>query len=237
MSMAEADGDAAWAAISKGVFMGMLVEELTYLCDQIVKGCDQAFGRAEPPTAGTNYFRSDPEAITILERVVSDAARAKALIEHRQKGKKQHAGEYVVQEARASWFQEVFAGIELAPLLTSQLRNSIEHFDEYVIGLAYDDHRGRVPPATFYPTNWLFGSKEWRGYDLDLPDNMVPVRVYFVAERAFVNCGREADIGGIADAARQMLDRLKLVVDVERGLPVSSLILPPSAVWQPRGAG
>ena len=205
--MSEADYDAFWAAIEKSHLADVYLWEAFWLADSIVHWCDDVFAKAPPPPP--DYIKIEPELMQLLQSVVSASARLRTLLverPHRDK-RNQSALDHAVQVRRARWIGSVvLAGLKLPTIATSGVRNSLEHFDQYIDSEAIRWLRGGLPPRKGLPVDMVMSA---RASTMDLLKAEVLIRVYVAAERRFVNSDTEIDMAALQAEASAVRERLR----------------------------
>ena len=96
-------------------------------------------------------------------------------------------------------------GIKLAELLNAKVRNTLEHFDEYLdeANLALSD--ARVPPSPMAAYNMVLS--RWDAIN----PRVYPIRLYISAERKFYNMKWSVDLDAINKEASAIAERLAVV--------------------------
>lgn len=220
----------AWAAIVQSPFAGSYVAELFWLARDIVETCDRVFLNSDPNVLRPRYRIKDSylevhQAVHFdIYRALSDAARIRLLVSPRTKRRDQTAEQYEVQQARTQWLSNVLAGLPLGEVLDPRVRNSLEHFDEYLDNTALRSYRGEIPRPTLLPLDVALGRENaLDGFDVGgKKPTLYPLRVYLAEERCFVNCGRRISLETLRKECAGIRDHLLPLLSsmngqVERG--------------------
>jgi len=145
--------------------------------------------------------------------VLNNAARIRALIKSRPKGKSQGAAMYALQERRIKWLAGLLADLPTAQVLHSKVRNTLEHFDEYLDETALKSRRSQISRPTIFPVDVILG-REGTLEQFDVGGSsptVYPLRVYLAEERVFVNCGARLDLDAISNECRGITERLESI--------------------------
>jgi hypothetical protein len=202
-----ADGAELWRRVESSPMAHLYVEEAYWLARGIAQGCDEIFeatpAPTEPPPA--NYIKVDGELHLKMVRVLSEAAKLRALIASRPKSKEQALSEHAFQEARAQWLRTFLGGVSLDAVSNARARNSVEHFDEYLDEIARQTARRLINR----PTAVLFNMTLGRPNALDVGSgSVVELRVFLASDRVFVNAGYRVDFQALRDLATAVAERL-----------------------------
>jgi hypothetical protein len=109
---------------------------------------------------------------------------------------------YNLRQKRSKILRDTLSGVKLEEILNNKLRNSLEHFDEYL-----DENIVRLiekgpPPASHAAYNMVLSHREI------FKPQVYPIRLYVASERKFYNMRFSIDIGKIYAEASAILDRL-----------------------------
>jgi hypothetical protein len=180
---------------------------------------EDVFSAAPKPPSIDDFVQIDSAVIQSLFTALSAAARIRALIADRPRRKSQKISEYEVQTKRIAWLRdEVLHGVKLERLLDGQVRNTIEHFDEYIDRSALGFATGKFPTPSLAPIDFVVSRR--RALQRFALERKVPnlhfMRAFIASERVFVNCGHEISIQGLHTECRRIVKRLvPLVPDPE----------------------
>ena len=165
----------------------MLVElyfaEAWALAISVREQCEQVFLLAKSSTErGGSYMAVLPEVHKLIASCLSDTANLKKLIRTSSSRKEKETKRgFDLRQYRARMLSELLVGVQFQELTNARLRNTIEHFDEYLDSavLALSDRKTRKSP--------------WAGYNLvvsalTIHDPPVhPIRVYSADDRTYHN--------------------------------------------------
>jgi hypothetical protein len=177
--------------------------EFLRLVSNIALKSEAIFARAPAKQCGNDYLAPDPELHSIIASLLSDAANAKNLIVDeipKSKISKQLAS---MRQKRARALLEEVKGIELTALLDKKVRNSIEHFDEY-LDQANVVLGGKPSTNRLALFNFVLSSRRL----FEQYDRTFPLRVYIADERVYENFELKIDIGKLYAESVQLRDRL-----------------------------
>ncbi len=198
-----------WEKAASGPWKQVYVSELYWLTHESVRVCDRIFESVEPAPPGQYYLRVDFDIHSRIYGVLNNAARIRALIKPRPRRRDQSARQYAFQDHRTKWLAGLVAGLPTDEIFHAKVRNSLEHFDEYLdtsaIRLADRVNGGR---GTVMPLDMTFS--EPSVLSTLTPDSVVyPLRVYLAEERVFENCGVRIDLGKLAAECEGLRGRLQ----------------------------
>ena len=145
--------------------------------------CERVFVLAKSSAeSGGSYMAVRPEVHKLIASCLSDAANLKKLIRtSSSRGDKETKRGYDLRQYRAKMLSDLLLQVDFQELTNARLRNTIEHFDEYLDSavLALSDSKARKSP--------------WAGYNLvvsalTIHDPPVhPIRVYSADDRTYHN--------------------------------------------------
>lgn len=176
--------------------------ELRWLAHSIQTKAEKLFAEAKVPDEG-NVIQVNPELHSLIASILSDAANLKKLVvtPHTRLG-----GEtgrlYRLRKARAAALREAIDGIQLVELLNSKIRNTLEHFDEYL-----DEANIAVSEATTPPSPMAAYNMVLSRWEVFTPP-VYPVRLYISSERKFYNMKWSVDINAMHKEASAIVERL-----------------------------
>lgn len=183
--------------------LGLYRHELWYLASSIVLRCQSVFEKTRPPESGY-YLQVAPEIHAEIFGVLSQAAALKKLIATAPaKGKDESRRVYQLRRHRAKVLAELLHGIDLEEILKAKVRNTIEHFDEYLDEAIVElSHAGpKAPPAAAY--NLVLS--DWGVFS----PPPFPIRVYIAADQTFHNLKWSISLARICAEAKQIVARLR----------------------------
>ena len=186
-----------------GHALGFYGHELWYLASSVKNRCEAIFTATQVPESG-HYIKVDAAIHSDIFGVLSQAAGIKKLMltpSAKSKGESRRA--FQLRRFRAHFMAEFLRPLKLSEVLEAKVRNTIEHFDEYL-----DEAVIQVSDPATRPSPWA-------AYNMVLSDwgvfnpRVFPVRVYIAAEKVFYNMQWSIDIGKIHVEASSILDLLR----------------------------
>jgi hypothetical protein len=188
--------------ITKNSLFSLYFHELGWLTSAIKKNCEAIFAETPIPDEGY-YIKVQPELHALIESVLMNAGHIRKLLHTSEKRyKNESVAVYNLRQKRSKILRETLSGVKLEEILNNKLRNSLEHFDEYL-----DENIVRLtekgpPPATHAAYNMVLSHREI------FKPQVYPIRLYIAGERKFYNMRFSIDIGKIHAEAAAILKRL-----------------------------
>jgi hypothetical protein len=196
---------------SETALFRVYLHELFMLAKSVRDRCETVFAKTPPPQTGY-YINVDPDLHSAINAILIDAANIKKLI---QTSPKRRRGEskkvYDLRQERSHLLRDLLAGIQLDDILDTKVRNTLEHFDEYLDETNVRLSSGKAPPAPMAAYNMAFS--EW---GVTVP-RCFPLRLYVADERKFYNMKYSIDLARLREQAIAILDRLA-VSEFMRGI-------------------
>lgn len=199
--------------------LGLYGQELWYLAVSIKDKCEEIFEKAPVPEKD-GYITVDPEVHTLISSVLSHSANIKKLLKTpTQKQRNESTAAYNLRQHRAKELAEVFKDISLSEIMNAKVRNTLEHFDEYLDQsiVQLSDSKKRKSPWAAY--NMVLSKK-----DIFNP-HAFPVRVYISEERKFYNMKWSIDIGLIYQQSEAMIEVLQKTGEFPEGAEHGGLLI------------
>ena len=184
----------------------LYIHELWWLAHGIKTKTDKLFAEAKVPDEG-NVIQVSPELHSLIASVLSEAANLKKLLVTPSARLNGESGrQYRLRKARAAALRELLAGVTLAELLNAKVRNTLEHFDEYLdeANLVITD--AKVPPSPMAAYNMVLS--RWEVFDA----RVYPIRLYISSERKFYNMKWSVDLDAMNREASAIVERLATVM-------------------------
>jgi hypothetical protein len=148
---------------------GCLLNELYWLAETIKRTAEGIFAKARPGSNDQTYLQVDHNLHRQMITVLSDAVKIKALLVERRKRKGQSTAEHEILVRRAHRLRhEVLTGIEISELFDAKVRNSLEHFDEYLDATVIRCYQRKAGLPTLLPVDLSMGNR------FDLPCSVRP---------------------------------------------------------------
>lgn len=226
----------AWAAIRASPMAGVYLVELFELAAQVVAAVDTAMPLVPTPDPEHEFIVVNHEIHRKLLGALAAAARIRALFAERGSNSKQTPLEHKVSVRRAAWLrQEVLADIDLGVLEDAQVRNTIEHFDEYIDRAALQAFGGEIPLPALIPVDMALSARNVlnqfavHGHE----PTIYWVRVYVSGEHRFINCGHEIDIDALRSVAAAIKERIAPLLGEQAQQEGSSIVVLTSSSFTP----
>lgn len=180
----------------------LFYHELWWLSNSIVRKCEHIFSKAKVPEQGY-VVQIDHEIHAQIASVLSDAANIKKLISTPDVKLKGENGErFKLRKERARELSDVLASLEITELLNHKVRNTLEHFDEYLDEANYDISRkprlGKMAAYNMVISHWEA-----------IEPRVYPIRLYVSSESKFYNMKWSVDIALLNSEAKSIAHKLR----------------------------
>lgn len=176
--------------------------ELWWLAHGVKTKAERLFAEATVPETG-NVIQVDPELHSLIASLLSDAANLKKLVITPSTRLNGESGrQFRLRKARAAALREAIAGIQLPEMFNAKVRNTLEHFDEYIdeANIALSTTKSAPSPMAAY--NMVLS--RWEVFS----PRVYPIRVYISSERKFYNMKWSVDIDAMYKEATAIVERL-----------------------------
>lgn len=185
--MGDAGYDALWDAIASSPFGTTYIGELHSLAAEVAALADDVFAAAPRPKAADDFLKVDHAVMRKLFTLLGAAARISAMLMERPRRKDQSARDHEVLKRRARWLRdEVLRGVKLERIFEAKVRNTLEHFDEYIDETAIKYATRRLPTPSLAPVDMVVSRRQT--LQRFAIQQKVPhcyfMRVYIAAERS-----------------------------------------------------
>jgi hypothetical protein len=186
------------------------MSELHGIADAVVQGTETVFDRVRTSEGDAAYIQVDHGVSGILVDAVTNAARIRSLLVARPRDRSESAVTFELRARRAAWLrEEVLQGVRLNIVLGASVRNTLEHFDEYIDDLARRAAKKQIPTPILVPVDFLMSHGRTLDFLLQRSGGIVrPLRGYYADERLFVNAGREVNVDALNAECRAIRDRV-----------------------------
>lgn len=179
----------------------LFYQELWWLSNSIVTRCESIFATAKIPDQGY-VIQVDHELHSKIASVLSDAANIKKLIvTPGVKLKGENGARFKLRKERGQQLSHIVAPLNLREILNHKVRNTLEHFDEYLDEANYDlstkPDLGTMAAYNIVISHWEIMSPR-----------IYPIRLYVSSEKKFYNMKWEVDIGEIHKEAKSIVTML-----------------------------
>lgn len=195
------------------LFDSVYTRELATLAFLIVSDCETLFSQLRVEDGG-GIPQSDTRAFTLLYHILSNAAKIQELVSFtkhgNQKGKAFH-------ELRAKALRSVLGSVKLKEILNKKVRNTVEHFAEYLDEMSIVHSEQRTGPKYLAAFDFVVSSMKPASCP-ELPFTLYeipgffaliyPIRVYVVRERKFYNMDWSICIDSVCEEAKRLLEYL-----------------------------
>lgn len=211
------DYDAEWRSIRDSPLGSLYIRELYWLARGVSERLDALFASFRPPKdPSSSYLLVDPNLHREIQAILGDAGKTRLLLVDRPKRRDQSPREYAIQCRRAEWLRSLLDRLDIGPVLDAGVRNSLEHFDEYVDEMSLAAYDGEIP----CPTSIAVDIATWdRGgltaLIIEPGWTVYALRLYVASERIFTNCQHEVDLGALREASSSIQERLMPAVNLE----------------------
>lgn len=177
-------------------------QELFWLAHSVLKKSQQVFDQVEDPGEGGLIY-TDSDVHSIIASLLSDSANIRKLVlTPGSKLSGENGERFALRKARALELHEFIKPLNIIEILNHKVRNTLEHFDEYLDEANYDASRrapeGRVAAYNMIMSHW----------DVVSP-RVFPLRLYVSSEKKFYNMKWSVDIGLIHLEAKSIVDNFK----------------------------
>ena len=191
-------------AVNNSLLSSMYLLELWLLADNVREQCERIF-QITQIGPGETFLRVSKEVHGLIASILSNAANIKKLLDTRASQRKHESKiAYAMRQRRSKALSDILNGIELEFLLESKVRNTLEHFDEYL------DEADELVTIKGHPTATLAVSNMVLSHwDSMAGESIYPIRVYIVSERKFYNMKWSIDLGKIHAESLLIVERFK----------------------------
>jgi hypothetical protein len=198
--MATEEYDKRWGEISESPMAGIYLFELLWLAKDIIRRIDRVFEEAPPPKVPSDSYIKPGAVSADIYALLSDAAKIRSLITRRSKRREQREDLYQLMLRRTRWLsKDILGGLKFPTIRSATVRNSIEHFDEWLdeSGLGFQD--GTIERPAIMPLDMAIGNRGTiRSFAQDYA-TIHPMRVYVADERTFMNATAKIDLQALRD--------------------------------------
>jgi len=192
--------------IIKSEMFGLYISELFSLTHVIKRECEEIFKDTKEPATGY-MLQVSSEIHSKVNTVVINSANLKKLIySPGDKKKKESAKMFTVRKQREALFKELLSDLDLEEINNTDVRNKLEHFDEYLDDMTLKLIDDASELKTKYPAavyNMVFS--KWEA----ISPRAYPIRLYITAEKTFYHMDWSINLGKIYREAKLILERLE----------------------------
>ena len=180
--------------------MSIYTQELYFLCHQIETKSISLFSEF-PITSNEVYQSTKIEGLDLIYSILSFASKVKEMTS---------PGKSNFNKDRATYINNILNGLNLSELLNKSVRNTVEHFSEYLDKanklhtLFNSSHRYSVA-FNLIISNWTPLKQNYFPFQLYntplLPLPLYPVRIYISSEKRFYNMDKSIDLATLCNDA------------------------------------
>lgn len=157
------------------------LHELWWLTESIKRRCEELFRETTLPEQGY-YFKIDYHIHSLISDILSDSANLKKLITiPKKKTYSESPRQFQVHVERSNFLQEKIKGIEITELKSVKVRNTLQHFDEYLDEANIEVSEGKLRYHQIAVYNFVMS--HWEAVN----PRPYPIRLYICAEKTYYN--------------------------------------------------
>ena len=183
-------------------FCTLYYHELWWLSHSVLRKSEQVFNETTIPDDGF-VIQVSPEIHSVIASLLSDAANIKKLVSTSSvKANGENGVRFKLRKERAKELADFIAPLQIKELLNHKVRNTLEHFDEYLDESNYNVSR-KAPEGRLAVYNMILSHWEV------ISPRVYPLRLYVSSERKFYNMKWDVDIGLIHAEAKSIVEKLR----------------------------
>jgi len=173
------------------------LHELWWLSESIKRRCEHVFKETPLPEQGY-YFKIDYNIHSLINDVLSDAANLKKLITiPTKKTRSESPRQFQVHVERSKFLQDKIKDIEINELRSVKVRNTLQHFDEYLDEANIEASDGKLRSHSMAVYNFVLS--HWEAVN----PRPYPIRLYVCSEKTYYNMRSSVNLEKIyVEAAR-----------------------------------
>lgn len=196
------------------------IHEVWRLSNEIVTNCEKVFDEATIPDKEYIIQVSPNIHSHIIYILINSANLKKLIFPSENKSKDESKKQYEFRLERSKLLKELFNGIDIKEIKNSKVRNTLEHFDEYIDkeNLKLESSDKKVSPFAAYN----MALSDWGAFS----PPVYPIRLYISKEKKFYNMGFSIDIGKIYEEAKAIIERLNSLDIFNNGTESGGLLIP-----------
>lgn len=193
--------------------------ELWWLAYAIKTKAEKLFDEAKVPDTGY-VLQVSPELHSLIASLLSDAANLKKLLVTANVRLNGESGlQFRLRKARAAALRELTSKVPLVEMLNARVRNTLEHFDEYLDEANVSLSLGKPPPSPMAAYNLVIS--HWEAID----PPVYPIRLYVSVERKFYNMKWSVNIDAIHKEASALVECIAPHLKLSNGEGPGGLML------------
>jgi len=175
--------------------------EIWLLTKSINDQCEKIFSAVNVPSSGYEVGH-DPDIHSSINSIVSESARVKKLITiPKSKTKNETHKQYVIHVERSKYLQRMLEGISMQEILSVRVRNTLEHFDEYLDEAIILASEGALDAYVMIAHDMVISHRA------AFEPNPFPMRVYISSEKVFLNMKYSINIGKLFEESKSIYER------------------------------
>lgn len=188
-----------------GKLSTLYFHEVWWLASSLVKKSEQLFDETKIPESGY-VIQVSPDLHSLIASILSDAANIKKMIVTPSAKLNGESGAQTrLRKERARRIKEALNAVELDEMLNHKVRNTLEHFDEYLDEVNIKISKAQSPPSPMAAYNMIIS--HWEAFN----PRVYPVRLYVSSEKVFYNMKWSVNIGALCDEAGSIISELRKI--------------------------
>jgi hypothetical protein len=180
------------------------LHELYSLAVAVLKNCDEVFSLApvHPADGGFRIAVSPDLHAKIAAALLASSNFRKLVRTNQKRGKKESDERFKFRLERAAALAGLFEGLDLKTMLDAKVRNTLEHFDEYLDDFVRSVAAPSDTPRTI-AVNVAFSA------DGAVARAIFPLRLYVTSTHRFSNFDFSVDLNRLRAEAASVTERLR----------------------------
>ncbi|GAB1259007.1 hypothetical protein [Aurantivibrio plasticivorans] len=188
-----------------GKLSTLYFHELWWLASSLVKKSENLFKETRIPDEGF-AIQVNPDLHSTISSILTDAANIKKfLVTPSVKLNGESGPQFRLRKERAKKLKETLGDIELKEVLNHKVRNTLEHFDEYLDEANIKISKSNSPPSPMAAYNMILS--HWEAFS----PKVYPVRLYVSSEQTFYNMKWSVNIGALNSEAKSIVSKLEKI--------------------------
>ncbi|BED28499.1 TPA: hypothetical protein IBL02_004379 [Escherichia coli] len=196
------------------------LHELWLLTHSIKTRCEELFHETPLPDAGY-YFKIDYNIHILINSILSDAANVKKLIAvPKNKTREESPEQFRLHIERSNYLQQKIKDIEIKEINSVRVRNTLQHFDEYLDQLNIDVTAGKMKGHDIAVYNFVIS--HWKAIN----PRPYPIRLYVCEEKTYYNMKASINLEKVYNEAFQVNEVIRKEINKEAGAEPGSFMVP-----------
>ncbi|HCM0873482.1 TPA: hypothetical protein N2811_004633 [Vibrio parahaemolyticus] len=185
-----------------GKLSSLYFHELFWLASSIVSKSEKLFDESKIPES-SYLIQVSPELHSLIASILSDAANIKKLlVTPSTKLKGESGAQARIRKERAKRLKEAIEPFDPKELFNHKVRNTLEHFDEYLDESNVKLTKLPKAPSPVAAYNMILS--HWEAFS----PRVYPVRLYVSSEKTFYNMKWSVNIGNLHKEATEIVEKL-----------------------------